>query len=102
MQEQHKLKLEVQAHILGRDEGLWATLSSCSRPSSHSYIVNEQKEGEEEWKTAQVRFLKGRVRWHNTHSKTPESPVSLTRWEYEQGPSLSIKKSIHQENIVWD
>lgn len=43
MQEQHKLKLEVQAHILDRDESLRATLSSCSRPSSHSYIVNEQK-----------------------------------------------------------
>lgn len=43
MQEQHKLKLEVQAHILDRNEGLWATLSSCTRPSSHSYIVNEQK-----------------------------------------------------------
>lgn len=44
-----------------RAEGLGVTLSSPSRPSSRSYIVNEE-EGEEEQKAAEVRFLKGRVR----------------------------------------
>lgn len=42
-QEQHRLNLEVRAHIPDRDEGPRATLSGCSRPSSLSYIVNEQK-----------------------------------------------------------
>lgn len=60
-----------------------------------------KKRGEEEQNTGQKQLLKGRVRWHNTLSKTPESSVSLTGWEYEQGSSLSIKKSIEQENIVW-
>lgn len=99
MQKCYKLKLKSKHISQTGQEGLWATLSSCSRPSSHSYIVNEQEEEEEERERektpAQVQFLKGMVRWHNTHSKTPESPVPLTGWEYEQGSYLSIKKSIH-------
>ena len=102
MQKQHRLKLGVRAHILDSHEGLWATLSSCSKPSSHSYIVNEQERARKNEKQHRSGFW--RAGWDDIIpiSKPQRASVSLTRWEYEQGPFLSIKKSIQQENIVWD
>lgn len=39
----YKREFSVRGHISDRNEGLSATLSGGARPSSHSYIVNEQK-----------------------------------------------------------
>lgn len=80
-QEQHRLNLEVRAHIPDRDEGPRATLSGCSRPSSLSYIVNEQKRERKNEK--QHRSGCWRAGWDDIIPipKPPESRVSLPRWE---------------------
>lgn len=59
------------------DEGLRATLSSCSGPSSHSYIVNEQKRERRNEKQHRSGFW--RVGWNDIIS-FPKPQRAMCHW----------------------